>query len=364
MQPQCTQASFCGQHVFVGIDVAQRSWKVHILVEDQFHKSFSQRPDPRALADYLRRNFPGAEYHCVYEAGYCGFWIQESLERLGLDCIVTNAADVPTSDKERRHKNDTVDAGKLARERRNGTLKAIYIPDRSSQEDRTLLRMRARFVRKQTRCKNQIKALLAFYGCRQKEDPDGLEHHWSRAYVKWIDCIAMERPSGDHALKALLKELVFLRETIADLTRQIRQLAHDDRYRTLVERLCTIPGISLICAMTLLTELISISRFTTLDRLASYAGLVPGEHSSGESERVTGITPRRNPAMRYMLIECAWIAKREDPALLLAFNELRKRMPARAAIVRIARKLLNRVRFVLRHNEPYVTGVVSSIPQT
>ena len=95
MQQKSTQVDFRGQHVYVGIDVAQRSWRVHILVGDLFHRHFSQRPDPRALAEYLKRNFPGAEYHCVYEAGCCGFWIQNSLQQLGIDCIVTNAADVP-----------------------------------------------------------------------------------------------------------------------------------------------------------------------------------------------------------------------------------------------------------------------------
>jgi transposase len=238
MHQEVTHVDFKGQHVYAGIDVAQRSWRVQILVGDFFHKRFSQHPDPGALAEYLRRNFPGAEYHCVYEAGYCGFWIQKSFQQLGIDCMVTNAAEVPTSDKERRHKNDKVDAGKLARERRNGTLKALYVPERTALEDRTLVRMRGRFVRKQTRSKNQIKALLAFYGYRQQEDQNGAERYWSRAYVNWIDSIAMERPSGTQALKALLKELVFLRETIADLTKQIRLLAHDDHYRATIERLC------------------------------------------------------------------------------------------------------------------------------
>lgn len=252
----------------------------------------------------------------MYEAGYCGFWIQKSFQQLGIDCMITNAADVPTSDKERRHKNDNVDVGTLARERRNGTLKAIYVPERAALEDRTLVRMRGRFVRKQTRCKNQIKALLAFYGYRQHEDPDGAERYWSRAYMRWSDSIAMERASGIQSLKALLKELVFLRETIAERTKQIRRLAHEDHYRATIDRLRTIPGIGIVCAMTLMTELVTIERFRTLDHLASYTGLIPGEYSGGDTEKNTGITPRRNPAMRHMIIESAWIAKREDPALL------------------------------------------------
>jgi transposase len=331
MQQQCTQVDFVGQHVYVGIDMARRSWRIQILVGELYHKRFTQPPKPEVLVEYLRRNFPRAEYHCVYEAGYFGFWVERRFQELGIDCMVINAADVPTSNKERRHKNDSVDAGKLAR-----------------------------FVRKQTRCKNQIKAFLAFYGYTPLEEAGEPERHWSRAYVRWIESTVMEQPSGRQALTALLKELLFLRGTIAELTKQIRRLAHEPRYRERIQRLCTIPGISITSAMTLLTELVTIERFKTLDQLASYTGLIPGEYSSGETDIDTGITPRRNPAMRHMLIECAWIAKREDPALLAAFNDLRKRMEGREAIVRIARKLLNRVRYVLRHNEPYVPGIVRS----
>jgi len=355
---ECTQVDFTGQHVYVGLDVAKKSWKVCILVGEQLHRKFSQDPDAGGLARYLRRNFPGAQYHCVYEAGYCGFWIHDQLQELGIDCIVTNPADVPTSDKERRHKTDRVDAGKLARHHRAKELRGIYVPERSRLEDRTLVRTRGRFVRKQTRCKHQIKSLLQFYGY---SFPDELvERHWSRAYVRWIETIVMERSSGTQAMQALLKELLFLRELITHLTQQIRVLSHQELYLRRVHLLCTIPGISIITAMTLLTELVAIDRFRSLDELASYAGLVPGERSSGEEEHDTGITPRRNAAMRHMLIESAWVAARHDPALMMTFGALSHRMPKNQAIVRIARKLLNRIRYVLKNNEPYVKSVLQS----
>jgi transposase len=113
--------------------------------------------------------------------------------------------------------------------------------------------------------------------------------------------------------------------------------------------------------MTLLTELITIDRFRTLDQLASYAGLVPGEHSSGEEEHDTGITPRRNPAMRYMLLESAWTAARQDPTLMMSLKALSHRMPRCQAIVRTAHKLLSRIRYILKNEQPYVKAVVQSL---
>ena len=53
-------------------------------------KRFSQSPDPDALYAHLVRNYPEAEYHSVYEAGFCGFWIHYRLVGLGIHNIVVN----------------------------------------------------------------------------------------------------------------------------------------------------------------------------------------------------------------------------------------------------------------------------------
>ena len=358
MHSECTQVQFTGQHVHVGIDVAKRSWKACVFLGQAFHKQFAQPPDPKALVHYLHKNFPGAVYHSVYEAGYFGFWIHEALVELGVDSIVINPADVPTTDKERRTKTDRVDAAKLGRSLANGELHPLYVPERSALEDRTLVRMRMTFVRKQTRCKNQLKALLQYYGVKKSDDVS--DRYWSRAYLRWLESITFKEESGTIAFKALLNELLTLRTTLADLTRRIRLLAHEARYRSQVELLCSVPGISVLSAIIFLTEVVSLDRFKNLDRLACFVGLVPGEKSSGDTEQDTGLTPRRNRALRYILIECAWIAQREDPALLKAFTEYCLRMPKSVAIVHVARKLLSRMRFVLKNNQPYVTGVLKN----
>ena len=358
MYSECTKVQFTGQHVFIGIDIAKKSWKVCVYLGGAYHKHFAQPPDPEVLVTYLHRNFPGAVYHSVYEAGYFGFWIHRELIRLGFDSIVINLADVPTTNKERRTKTDRVDAAKLARSLANGELTPIYVPERAAEEDRTLIRMRAGFVRKQTRTKNQIKALLQIYGYRLPQDIT--DRYWTRAYIRWLESLAFEQEAGGAAFKALLGELLTLRATIADLTNQIRHMARQERYQSRVELLLSICGIGLLAAMTFLCEIITIERFKNLDRLLSYIGLVPGENSTGETEEDTGLNPRRNPALRYMLIECAWVAQREDPALLNAFNAYCRRMPKSKAIIPVARKLVSRMRFVLKNNQPYVTGVLSA----
>jgi transposase len=211
-------------------------------------------------------------------------------------------------------------------------------------------------VKKQTRCKNQIKSILCFYGIHI---PDELANsHWSKRFINWIESVRMERASGNLSLKVHLDELKHIRQTIAEMNRAIRSLAHSDDYRNNVRILKTVPGVSILTAMMLLTELYDINRFKTLDKLCSYVGLIPNTDSSGETDHKTGMTGRRNALLRFILIESAWTAVRKDPALMMAFNELCKHMTKTKAIVRIARKLLNRIRYVLKNQQEYVPAVV------
>jgi transposase len=269
---------------------------------------------------------------------------------------VANPADIPTKDKERRKKRDRVDCRKLALSLRAGQIEGIYVPCRKKLEDRSLVRTRQSMVRKQTRCKNQIKSILFFYGIAIPED--WAERRWSGPFVRWLESLPMEKASGEMALRMHLEELKHLRQILARLDREVRGLAQSEEYRVQVRLLRTIPGISTLTAMILLVELQEISRFPSLDELAAYVGLIPDTQSSGETEHTGDLTQRRHAQLRASLVEAAWVAVRKDPALLMAFQESCQRMRKTRAIVKIARKLLNRVRYVLKNQVPYRIGVV------
>jgi transposase len=339
------------------MDVHKKSWSVSIFSEHGEHKTYTQPPEVDKLVSYLRRHLPGARYHSVYEAGYSGFWIHDQLKQEGIDSMVVNPADVPTKDKERRGKGDRIDCRKLARDLRAGQLQGIYVPCRWKLEDRSLVRTRQSMVRKQSRCKNQIKSMLCFYGIHLPEH--SIMSHWSRRFIRWIESIQMETDSANTALKIHLEELTHLRQIIASVNRAILALSRTEPYREQVRLLRTIPGISTLTAMILLSELYDINRFGSLDALLSYVGLIPDTRASGEKTHTAGITKRRHSQLRWLLIEASWVAARKDPALLMAFHEYAKRMRKTQAIVRIAKKLLNRIRYVLKNQTEYVPGVIA-----
>lgn len=350
MIPEHTQLDYSGQHIYVGLDVHKKKWNVTILTQEIEHRRFTMPPEAHVLGQYLRRYFPGASYDSVYEAGFCGFSVHRALCDEGIDSMVVNAADVPTTDKQKRRKSDPVDSRKLATERRNGSLTPLYVPSLVAQQDRTLVRLRHALVKKQTRCKNQIKGLLSYYGITIPED--SVHCYWSRRYITYLRSVAAVHTSSARALLLLLDELDFMRNHVLRATRELRALAGDESRRQDVAHIVAIAGFSVVSAMMLLTELVDIGRFRSLDALASYVGLVPDEHSSGEDQTFTDITMRRNPFLRHILIEAAWVAARYDPELLMCFTKLTQRMSKKQAIVHIARKLLSRVRFVLKHGQP------------
>lgn len=100
-------------------------------------------------------------------------------------------------------------------------------------------------------------------------------------------------------------------------------------------------------------------RFSSFHDLNSFVGFCPDKYSSGEKDQSLGITRRGNTQLRSVLIEAAWIAIRVDPAMLDTYKQFTKRMTGNKAIVRIARKMLRRMRAVLLTGIPYQKGVIA-----
>jgi transposase len=353
MEPQIKKIDFKDQNIYVGFDAHLKSWKVTVMAENMLYKTFVQPPEPELLFNYLRNNFPGGNYHTAYEAGYCGYWIHDKLVSFGINSIVVNPADIPTTDKERIQKEDKRDSRKIARSLSNGTLMPIHIPSIETQNNRSLLRTRSMLVKDMARYKNRIKSFLYFYGIPIDNSFLNPQSHWSNRFMKWLESLKIDNASGKEAMNILLLECKTLRASILRLNREIRNLSNTEKYKTNVQLLRTVPGIGLLTAMTILTELESIDRFKNIDKLCGFIGLIPSTNSSGEKERTGDITPRGNGVLRKALVESSWVAIRNDPSLMQSYLSYIKRMESNKAIVKIAKKLLSRIRFVLLNQKPY-----------
>lgn len=358
MRTEVKELTYMGQDIFIGIDVHLKNWRVTILTEHLSHKTFSQDPEASVLANYLRSNFPDGNYYSAYEAGFCGFSVHRALESEGIHNIVVNPADIPTTDKERKQKEDSRDSRKIAKSLRSGELTPLHVPDQDLEELRGLVRYRKTLVKDISRNKTRIKSFLHLHGVNIPTDLNSASQHWSANFTNWLSKVRLSTDHGHLMLRSILGTVNHLRKELLIVNRQLRLISTNSCYQNQIGLLRSIPGIGLVVSMTLVTELGDINRFKSLDKLCSFIGLIPTTSSSGDSDRVGGITPRSNKPLRSVLIESAWVASRNDPALSLAYNQLCKRMKPNRAIIRIAKKLLNRIRYVLKNQQAYEYAVV------
>ena len=357
MQTQIRKLDFTGQNIYAGIDVHKKSWKVSIYSEELHHKTFSQPPKPEVLSHYLDKHFPNGTFYSVYEAGFCGFWIHDELQTLGINSMVVNPADVPTTDKEKKQKTDKVDSNKLARQLRNGDLEAIYIHKRNVLEDRSLVRMRRTLVKELTRYKNRIKSKLFFFGIELPEQFNKSQSYWSKRFLNWLSELALKQESGTDSIRILVNHVKILRKELLEVNKKVRELSRKNYYQKRVNLLISLPGIGLMTAMVILTEIDNILRFANQEKLRSYVGLTPTSHSSGDNDTHGEMVNRGNKFLKSSIIESAWVAARVDPVLHMDYIGYCKRMKKNKAIVRIASKLLNRVNYVLKNEVSYYNGI-------
>jgi transposase len=189
--------------------------------------------------------------------------------------------------------------------------------------------------------------MLNFYGINTAS------YGWSNAFINRLKALEFNTASGTFAFRTLIQELEYVSDLKKQTATQLRSLIKKERYADPIKLLFTIPGIGLVTAITFLTELGDTSRFKRLDHLCNYIGLVPSMHGSGDTLHVGSLTPRKNIHILTLLVESAWTAVGKDAALMHTYHKLCTRMKSQEAIIRIARKLVARMRFVLLNHTQY-----------
>ena len=89
--------------------------------------------------------------------------------------------------------------------------------------------------------------------------------HWSRRFIDWLEGIKLEEQSGTESLQALVRNLKYIRNELLTVSRNIRSLSTHKRYTGAYTRLIELPGIGMLTAMIILTEIGTVSRFKNID---------------------------------------------------------------------------------------------------
>jgi len=293
---------FSGQKFYIGLDIHKKSWTVTIRSSNMHIEQFTQPASSDALVKHLHSKYPGADYYSAYEAGFCGTTIHEQLIQNGIQNIVINPADLPSTDKDKKNKTDVHDSRSICKNLERGNLRGIHILSVEQQELRSLFRQRESKVRDVTRCVNRLTSFLTFFGVDYSQFGTDKTDVITAGVITKLSSLSLSSDAGTFALKEYIDNLVYNRKQLLALTKRLKQQIAK-KFANEYELLLSIPGIGSITAMGLLSEIGDFKRFKDPDEYCSYLGLTPWSNSSGETISVIGIQPRCNKHLRPLLVE-------------------------------------------------------------
>lgn len=200
--------------------------------------------------------------------------------------------------------------------------------------------------------RDMLEALV--HGTRDPEVLAELARGRLRAKLPLLQQALEGRFRRRHALivRSILSKLDFLDELIAQLSEEIDELVRP--FAREVELLDTIPGIDRRVAECVIGELgVDMARFGSAARLASWAGLCPGNHESAGKSR-SGKTRRGPKWLGAILARAADAAGRSHDTYLGAqFQRLRGRIGYAKARKAVEHSMLVAIYHVLDRGEPY-----------
>jgi transposase len=274
-------------------------------------------------------------------------------------------------------KTDKRDSHWLAELLAHGLIAGSFVPPEKTRALRDLTRYRVKLSEEMNRIHNRIHKVLEDASLKLdtvvshilggtgrsiiegiiegQEDPRKLAERAQgslRGKRAQLELALHGRVSEHHRflLKELMEDFKFVEAKILRLDKTISGSVEWEP----LTRLCTIPGVDVITAWTLLAELgLDMRVFANSKKVASWAGLCPGNKESG-GKRLSGRTRKGNRWLRRALCQAAWGASRKKDCFLNAFFQRHKaKQGAQKAIITTAHRMLVIAYCILRDGTTY-----------
>lgn len=192
------------------------------------------------------------------------------------------------------NKNDQADAQACNEAVTRPSMRFVSIKSIEHQDMQTIHRIRSMTIKQRTQLSNHIRGLLLEYGieiARGRKALRGFEQILEDNQVKITEqCSSWLR--GVYAQYCSLEE----REKQYD-----KQIKCQVKANKVLQRLMTIPGIGPLNATGLLSGIGCGEEFNNGRHLAAWLGLVPKQFSSGNQQRLLGISKRGDRYLRTLL---------------------------------------------------------------
>ena len=269
-------------------------------------------------------------------------WFLDLLEELRVECLVGDATKIRAAEP-RKQKHDRRDAELILKLLVEKRFPAIWRPSKEQLDLRALLLHRHHWVRLRTQIQNALQAIALANGLRRGP---GLWSYDGQAKIAFLP-LAPHASYRRSALQAMYRKMD---EEIDNLTEQVAEQAEQ---RPAARLLLTHPGVGPVTALATEVFLGDARRFADGKALASYVGMIPREYSSGEHQRLGGLTKQGNPLLRFLWGEAGAHAARRDPELQRFYRRKLVHKGLGKARVAVARKLGIRLWIMLRDQIDY-----------
>src|SRR5438270_544682 len=309
--------------------------------------TFASIPTSKAeLLRLLDRHRPAL---VVIEACALAGWVRDLCAERGVPCKVANTASEAWKFKHTKRKTDKDDALRLAQLEALGQLPTVAIPPKATRQWRALIALRQSMVGRRVAVQNRIRSILVGQGLTA---PCGAKA-WSALGLQGIGRLArpLEACGADELWQGMLElALTDYRQISALVEQAEKRLDALGKADQDVQRLQTIAGVGPRTAEAVVAHLHEPKRFKTGKQVSAYAGMVPRQFQSGETDHRGRISKRGPGLLRKLLVECAWCLLRYNSWAQAVWQRLTRggKVRRKQALVALARKLLVRCWAMLR----------------
>lgn len=338
--------------VIIALDSHKRYSQVSVETMDgQIVKEGRIDHQPGAITQFLQA-WPAGTPVAVETVGNW-YWIVTEIEQAGMVPQLVHARKAKLMHGS-INKTDKLDARGLNLLQRCGTLPTVWIPPGPTRDHRELPRLRMSLSQERTRVKNRIHSVLEKYGltCGQTE--------WSDLFGKggraWVDRQVARLPDQTrYAMQTQLTLLDTVSHQIQDLEERMRSVFGDTPE---VQRLMTLPGIGWILSVVIAQEIGDVHRFSGPERLASYAGMTPRVHQSGDKRRMGSLRTDVNKYLKWAFSEAGNSValnhrRLPDRHVSQLYGRIRNRRGHAKAVGAVGRHLAEASYWVLTRQENY-----------
>jgi transposase len=348
----------CPSPRFLGLDLAKR--EVQLSVLNSAGEEFTKCRFASTTDNFLQLSSELTPTDTVaLEVTTNAFTIARILSKSGARIILSNPIKTRII-AEAKIKTDKIDARVLAELARVNYLPSVWLPDAETEALRQLFSDRRSLVDRRTQLKNQIHAVL--HRNLITVEYSDLFGEGGRAWLNQLlkeaedeassRCNALDRLR----LKTLLAELDHMEEAVADSDAIIASfIATRPTLRASLDRLLSIPGVSLVVGAGLLAAIGDIKRFTSGKKLAAYFGLVPSTYQTGSMQARNGrITKSGRAQARWLAVEAAEHLRKAPGPLRALYTRIQKKRGHNVAVVAVGRKLAELIWQLLTKEEDYL----------